>query len=387
MKVGELFINLGLTGADATGKALGTVKTGLTGIRSISLETKAAIIGIFYGLEKLTSASAQWGTDLTNMTTATGLSTKAIQQWDYVAQKAGGSAEEMNSSFKNTQKILLDMQSGMGPPPAFLEDMMNSVQFDPDKINDMEYFYSKAQEYLSKLRPEVAQKAAQSFGFGEHVGTGMQRGMFSQKNRDSAPIISDRTVRANDRVNQKWNEVAAKIKKAFADFTGAHGEELVKQVGDLAIAVMNLVEALQSLGIISRALSGFKAIITGVTEASKALADISSKDPKRQKQGESTLKSWLHGFGEAGEGFWEYSKEALSGKSDKKRDEWIRNYMNQRATPPQAPGKKETGASNVEVNQNMYFQHDGKNAQQVGMSTERAVKTAYWQLSALSQEA
>jgi len=79
--LGEFFIKLGISGQEKVSKALKTVKGGLQELADTSLETKAAIAGVIYGLERLTGYASTVGMDLQKFAVSTGLSTDALQKW------------------------------------------------------------------------------------------------------------------------------------------------------------------------------------------------------------------------------------------------------------------------------------------------------------------
>jgi hypothetical protein len=57
MKVGELWVNFGIKGTHNAAKDLSKVKTGMTEIKAMSIEAKAAIVGAIYALERMMSSS------------------------------------------------------------------------------------------------------------------------------------------------------------------------------------------------------------------------------------------------------------------------------------------------------------------------------------------
>ena len=107
-----MFVSLGVKGADKTIDAFAKVGTGIKNVATESLAAKAGIIGATYALEQFMSNAATRGTDLSNLSTYLGISTKQLQQWQYAAQQAGESGEEFTSSLKSVYDKVAQMRLG-----------------------------------------------------------------------------------------------------------------------------------------------------------------------------------------------------------------------------------------------------------------------------------
>jgi len=163
MTIAELFVNLGVKGADSAGKALGGVKGGLGEVKSMSLEAKAALVGVIYGLERMMSNSAQLGTSLTNFNALTGISAQQLQQWQYAARQAGVAGEEMTGSMKAVQSTMANMLMGKGAPEG-MAMLANKVGFDPARARDTAYVLGQLQKFAQSVPQDVGNAMIKSFG-------------------------------------------------------------------------------------------------------------------------------------------------------------------------------------------------------------------------------
>ncbi len=107
-------------------KALVNVQTGLGKVASTGLAAKAAVLGVMYGLERMTASSASWGNNLARFGALPGTHGVQIQKWGWLAQQAGGRMEDMNSAYLATQKNMSQMAltGNFNAPTAMMAQLM-----------------------------------------------------------------------------------------------------------------------------------------------------------------------------------------------------------------------------------------------------------------------
>src|SRR5688572_3515041 len=98
MKLGELFVDLKIKGGKEGKKELGQTKSAFSQVRSASLATKAAIVGVVLGLQKLTGWAGKTGQELRAFEGATNLSAETLQKWQYLGRRFGVTGEDMMNS-------------------------------------------------------------------------------------------------------------------------------------------------------------------------------------------------------------------------------------------------------------------------------------------------
>lgn len=246
MNIAELFVNLGIKGADATVGALGSVKKGLGDVSSMSLEAKAGILAALYGLQQLTAASGQAGTSLTNFANLTGIMPQTLQKWQYAARQAGESNEELAGSFKSLQGTMTNTLMGKGAPEGFAM-VQKAVGLDPARLKDTVYVMEQLNKAAKAMPLEIGNTALKSFGMSDATIAAMRKGVFNQKNFDSAPTYSDGEVKSLDKSNIAWSNLGNKIEMAFGHLNAKHGLQMVQDISKLADAVFRLVEGLEKL--------------------------------------------------------------------------------------------------------------------------------------------
>lgn len=345
MNVGELFVSLGVKGTDKTIQAFTQVKTGLGDVASLSIEAKAGILGALYAFEHLTAASGAAGTNLTNFNALTGISTQNLQQWQYAARQAGVSADEMNSSMKGVQSAMTNMLLGNGQPAGF-GAVASRVGLDANKLRDTQYVLQQLQKYAQSVPPELANNILKSFGLGEGVVAGMIRNKFTPGALAKAPTYSNREIGALDRANIAWSNLGNKIEMAVGHFNAAHGGQLVKDIDHITTQVIKLAEAFIKLAETIHVFEGLGKIFEGwskIFESINFFADALGGDKKKQ--------------GVIGE-----NMRALIGPA------------------PIIPNTSTQKNNNININQNLNFQHDGKDHKKTGESVHHAVKGAFRQM-------
>lgn len=381
MKIAELFVNLGLKGADQAGKALGGVKSGLGDVKSLSLEAKAAIVGVVYGLEKLMSNSAQAGTGLYNFNALTGMSTKELQQWQYAARQVGISGEEMTGNLKGVQSVMSNMLLGKGAPEG-LAMVANKVGLDPKKMRDTMYVMQQLQKFAQQVPQDVGNQMLKSFGLSEGAIAAMRRNAFRPEVFSKAPTYGEGEIKSLDKVNVAWSNLGQKIEMAFGHLTAKDGLKIVGEISKMTTEVLKLVDALAKLADklqifkgIGKIFEGWSMILNGVTDT---VDKVGKNKAGPAEGGKEALKNMFEGLAEAAHGAFLTAKDALDTPSPA-------DVAAQRSLAPPVQGAPSSKTQNINVNQNLNFQHDGKDAKKTGQSVHKAVKDAYRQLPAQGQ--
>lgn len=425
MNIGQLFVSLGVKGTDKTLGAITNVKKGLKETASVSLEAKAAIIGALYALERLFSKSGEYGTGLTNFNATLGVSTKTLQEYQYAARQVGVSNEEVEGSFKGLQATITKTLMGEGAPKGLARVSMLVGEMTPQ---DLEKFAKQPQLLIQKLQ-QYAQKEThaglrnevlKSFGLSDGMIAGLTRNAFRPEVLAKAPTYNDREIANLDKANIAWSNLGNKIQMAIGHFNAAHGGQLVNDITKTTDAVFKMIEAFTKLADkaelfkkLGMVFEGWQAIFEGIT---KAIDFLNNTDTSKNKDG-LTINDVLNYLGtnekgekrtvaEAaqnatgansgsvperiamafmsggqGESLLGIIKDAIAGNRPASA-----GAMNAANAAHPTPNAVPSGSvQNINVNQNLNFQHDGKDAKKTSDSTKKAVQGAFRQLSAQAQ--
>lgn len=287
MTVGELFINLGIKGADKAAKEVGSVKESMGGLIDSSLAAKAAIIAVVYELEHMMSQSAKTGTSLKDFSLLTGISATTLQHWQNAGRKAGESAEDMMQNFKGVQSTMTQMLTGGGQPSG-MAMLAAKVGFDPSKAKDTAYVMQQLVKYIQAEKDvALANKQAKSFGVSESFIAAAREGVFTKKNLQTGEIYSDRETEKLKKVDVAWNELGHKVQMAMGHLTAKHGLPVVEQISMLTDQVFKLLEAFNKLAeslkvfrIIGQIFEGWGLIFEGINNTIK---DMTNKQQRFEK--------------------------------------------------------------------------------------------------------
>lgn len=299
MRIADLFVNIGVKGADKTASALGNVKTSMGDVASTSLAAKAAIAGVLYGLERLMSESGHVGTGLTQFANLTGLSADRLQRWQYLALQSGESAEEMTSSIEGVQKAMTKMLLGQGAP-AGINALKNLVGFDASKARDTFYVLDKLREYARKTKdtPDVANEILGSFGISPTTIQALRSSSVKLDEVDPSRMYSKGQIARLNKVNIAWANLGDKITHQMGRLNSKFGPSLVKDISGLADQVLKLVDAFGSLAEKLELVSGFGKIFEGWSEifklAGEGVNKINGKDKSPFLPDSDTLKVFIH---------------------------------------------------------------------------------------------
>lgn len=274
MRVAELFVSLGIKGADKTAGALSGIRTRMKDLTSTSLEAKAGIIGMMYGLERLMSSSAQVGTGLTQFEVLTGKSADQLQRWQYLALKSGESADEMTSSIQSVQNAMTKMVLGQGAPSG-MTALSNVVGFDPAKARDTFYVMDKLREYARATKdiPDVGNEILKSFGISDHTIEALRTSNVDLNKIPAGHAYSDAQRKRLNDVNIGWSLLGDKIEHSFGKMNAKFGPQLIGDISRLADQVLRMVDAFTELAeklkviqLIGESFKGWTEIFSSVTD-------------------------------------------------------------------------------------------------------------------------
>lgn len=277
INVGELFVSLGVKGTGKAIDAIDSVKKGLQGIASTSLETKAAIVAAIYALERLFTSSGQRGTALENFSALSGIATKTVQQYQWAAQQVGLSNEEVTGTFINLQKNMTKTLLGKGAPEGLgmfarkggnvTSEDIAEYQKHPEELLQKLQQYAQTEKNVG-LRNEVLE----SFGVGGNMIAALQRNAFNPKALNSAPTYSDQQITQLDKANVAWKNLGSQVEMIFGKLNARHGAELVGDVEKLIGPLGKVIESLVKLAEKIKLFEGLRIIFEGMAKAIDVLA-------------------------------------------------------------------------------------------------------------------
>lgn len=371
MKIAELFVELGIKGSDKTLNTFKGVKSGLGDIKSMSFEAKAAILGAVYALQKMVSTSNQLGTDLVNFNAVTGLSAKRLQEWQYAARQAGVKGEEFTGSLKAVQNNITKMLAGEGAPKG-LGLIANAVGIDPKRMQDTFYLMSKFQEFAQKNRSTLATDALKTMGLSENIIAAMRRNVFTNEMFRQAPTYNQKDLSNLDKANVAWLNLGAKIEMAIGKMNAQDGLQIVKDLDKLTTALLDLASALVWLSEKLQVFDTISNIVNGLVAPIKLLKgeDLG----KVSKEMKSTNDGRAFGQGT----WWMNILDSAFNATLENRD--MQSQMFETMKREQLIKGAGASGGSTTVNQNIQFQHDGKDydktVQSVNEGTQKAFRTS-----------
>lgn len=291
MTIAELFVNLGVKGADKTKNSLGEVRSTLGEIGTKSIAVKAGILGVIYGLQRLMSNSAAAGSSLMSYAGATGLSAETLQRWQYAARQANVGAEEMENSITGLQSAMIKMSMGQGVP-AGMGVISNAVGIDQGRVRDTMYMMKKLSEYAQKEgNVDFANEQLKSFGLSLEMISAMRRNAFSDKNLLAAPIYSNAEADKLQRVNVAWANLGQQFEMAMGHLNAKHGLSLVKDLSAVSKQLIHMltlfssmIEKTSALKAIGKIFEGWGNIFSLIEGGAGALNELMAKQQEQNEK-------------------------------------------------------------------------------------------------------
>ncbi len=239
MTIAELFVNIGLKGADTTVKGLKGIAKGVDNIASTSLAAKAAVLGMIVGMERLTGFASQVGMDLHKFTTTTGLSSRELQKWQYAAGRFDVSGEEMTNTIMGVQSAMTDMLMGKGQPES-LGLLADAVGFDPKKANDTFYVMRKIQQFAKTQPPGLASNLLKSFGISANMFQALKSMNLEKDKIAEKDIITDEEKQRLVDINIAWKDFWHTLKTLSIKAVAKDGIEGIKVLTDAFKSLMDI---------------------------------------------------------------------------------------------------------------------------------------------------
>jgi len=152
-------------GSEKTEGAVKTVVDGFTQLKTEALEAKVAILAALYGIEKIATGAGQWGTDLQNFSTVTGISTTKVQLLGLEFMKTNASIHDVEDSLLGIQKKMEDLYHGKGVPPYLLNmvDTMNKLGYHFQRgkggTDTAKYYAEHPEDMLQFINDFLGEKA------------------------------------------------------------------------------------------------------------------------------------------------------------------------------------------------------------------------------------
>jgi hypothetical protein len=387
MNIAELFVNMGIKGAEKTVGALTSVRKGMGEIKDTSIEAKAAIVGAMYGLERMMAISGAAGTNLTNFGALTGQSAQALQQWQFAARQAGVSSEELTGSVKSVQNAMTNMLLNKGAPAGMklLSDAVGGIS--PEKYTKPFEMMKILQQGIQKMTPEMAQMVGKSFGLSEGTISAMKRNMFTPDMLNKAPKYSDKEIASLDKSNIAWANLGNTIQMAFGHFNAKHGQQLVGDISKLVPQVLKLVEAFVKLSETLHLFEGFGKMLEGWTSIFKGLSGAVTEVA-------SDKKGTLHGVWDKIKGGATSAVEVYKGIQISERENMAKSsedlkkrLQNEHSwlAPKVQPQPQQSAANVTNINQNITHHGDAKDTEAVKDTHKSGINHAFRTLSAQGQ--
>jgi hypothetical protein len=389
MQIGELFVSIGLKGADKTLNSLVQVKSQMTNIRDSSLAMKAALIAAMYTLEKLISASGTRGTELANFESLTGISAVELQKWQYAARQVGATNEDVAGSFKNIQNVINGIKIGNAVPKWFAQ-FAQATQFDLEKAENgaegILYTMQKLNEITKSNIPIDTQNAILKDWISEGTISAMRQGAFSQRNLNAAPTYNESQLRQLQRNKAMWGNLGTEIEMMFGKFNSKHGGDLIKDIEKITSSVLKLAGALQTLFEKFKLFDALDKIVDSVKSGLENIGYVfdlfNAKDEKdRDKITDNYKKSHKSEINDYVNSAKKMQQDMAPNSEILKKifdiSNWKSIYQEDSAQKNIIPDMKNkpTGNNNIQnntINQSLNFQHEGKDAAMIQDSVSKA---------------
>lgn len=251
MKIGELFVQIGVKDSEKAVDSLTSVRRGLAGVTTSALGVIAAITTAIYTFRKFGEQSNQTGMDLKNFESTTDTSIATLQRWQQLGIHAGLAPEAMTHAFTEMRSTMFKLVAG-GVMPAGLARIQTELTrlgkgIDTSKFEDIPYMMGKLREFAldKNLRPSARMDALSSF-VSEGVAAALMRsGNFNLTK--TVPGYSARTAGTLAGMQEEWNKLIWNFQHSLGELNAKFGPAILKDIKEVSGAVLEFAQALGEL--------------------------------------------------------------------------------------------------------------------------------------------
>lgn len=224
--------------AEKLKKALSTIGTvAVAGLTAVA----TAVTAVSTALAKGISATAEFGDNIDKMSQKFGLSTKAYQEWNYVAELSGTSIDNLGSGFKTLTNKLADAQNGSKSATAMFNQLGITTE-DLKKMNQEDIFKATIAG-LQKME-NTTQRAS------------LANDLFGRSGQELAPLLNMTAEETSNLIQQ------------FNDLGGVMSEDAVKASAQYEDALTTMQTAFTGLrnNMMSEFLPAITEVMNGITK-------------------------------------------------------------------------------------------------------------------------
>lgn len=379
MVVGELLINLGIKGAEAAGRSLFVINNQVKDLASNSLAAKAAVVGVIYGLERMTSLAGKTGMGLQQFSYATGLSTEMLQKWQYAGAQFGVTGEEMAGTVKSVQDAMTNMLLGKGAPEG-MGLLASKVGFDPARARDTFYVMEKLRQFAQSVPPDVGRNLMRSFGISDTMFQFMAK---SKQDMDKMPVgLSNGTIKELARIEVAWSRFWTKMKNFGFGLVASHGGGFISELSHAANETIKIAKSFDELlkrsqgiqvlaaAIGAIALVSFAPLTASIVALMTILAELDKKDSNINKRIDKR----------GGVGNW-FMQEIMGGENYGKQWDRLKNGNFKDFLIGTPPNIGNGGSGEVKMENNVHIHTESKDPKEHAAIFMKEVSVAYRQMN------
>lgn len=403
MKIAEFFILIGLKGDDKSAKSLKKLDDGIKDIKQNTILAKAAVLALFYELQKLTTDSANFGMKMQNFSDYTGMDPEILQRWQAFFRMGQVGSEEVTQSMVKLQGMMTKIFT-TGEAPEGFDLFQRTIGLDLEKAySDSAYTMDKIREYLKTEKDKnFANQVVGSLGISPDMIARMRVSNMDIMKIPKNLISSSGEIGQLANVSEQWSKFGLEFDAVMRKLTASYGLEGVKTVRDAFRAV---IEAGQEIGKITKEIPALQdAMVTAGIAIAAAWAPITAtvggvvfllSQYQKNKEGKETflfgkgqMEGGLFGRNKQEQQSYEKWKDIFSGGFNNFQD--LKQLLTpdgkngnlkgeEVIAPNMNPHSRDGASNNFQINQQLYIQGNVEDQQEVAGLHEEAAEFAYRQ--------
>jgi len=375
MNVGELYINLGVKGAEVATKSLESVDSGMTKVKDTSLEAKAAILAVVYGVEQIVSSAGAFGAHMNlfgEMTSINGKKiTNEVLKWGAALEQLGLSSEQAQGAFLSVQGVITKALLPGGSVTPYLNEFLKRMHMTIDEARNVPLLMERFRSIMknSKDKPYITTLAQGAFGLNPEISAAI--GLLNKNPMEMALRTSNEgQVERLSGLYKQWVQFEQAISQDSKNFADNFGGGMVKTLAGALHVIEKLAPPMASLAESSAIIqAAFIAIAASLAPISAAIAGLiwvlgewdknSNNQPSIFGTGKnSKMPAWMTLGTKIGEGTEDFLEKFNGGNlfGGYHLPTSLGEFMDRGKLPTQGPIDTRSWPANIQINHNTTIQ-------------------------------
>lgn len=282
MKIADLYLKLGISGAADVSKGLKKISGSLQELFSMSIKTKLTLAGIAAGLTGAAFSAGKTGATLAAFKHTFDLSTDTLQRWQQGAEAFGVSGDEMIGTIGGIQNALADAMTHGG-----VSEVFTKLAIDPRKFKDAYAVIEELRKRIQSGQVDVMRVFSSGL-IDQNVFQMLRQIGDPTKSKLVRPLLTDKDIQAAQRISVSFTRFQENLKRGMDKFVVDNAQSIMKLIQSIQDAIIWFMKFLENnKPLIGDLVEAIKGLTSAILSIAKFFNLIPSNEKAREMKGMS----------------------------------------------------------------------------------------------------